>query len=365
MLERIKSWIGEHPYLASTLVVLLIVALYLIFRGGSSSSGATAISPNPGGLSDAAYAAQLQANTQQAGVAAAAQGQQDQTAAALTAALANSSAQSQQVAAARDVALAQTTFGSQTAEYTASAQLQAAQAADAAAVAETNTTTTGGVQIAGINAGAQVQVAGIQADVSKTNIAAQLAGLEDTNKTSIALGGLAAGVATTQANDALIAQQGQIQLGADKVYADQAVEQGQIQLGVDQIYATQESTDLQTKTAGAIAAGQTAVQASMVNDQYQTNLAVINSANQIPGSVNRVAVLDAVVGSPGAVPAAIGAGATATANGSSGAGILNGIANLVGSVGKGVVAGLTGVGSGTPVNMSPTVNPISYVTQGS
>ncbi len=174
----VKVWVSEHPYLASISGLLIVVLLYvLLHRGGSSQQ--QQVSPNPGGLSDAAYTASLAANAQQFQTSAALQAQQGQVAAAIALGLAQAGNVDNQTQAARDVALQQTLTGGQVAEYNAAAQLQGAQAGYAAAVQQTQITT-----------GGAIQVAGIQADVAKHNTDAQLTLGLDTNKTSLALGGL-------------------------------------------------------------------------------------------------------------------------------------------------------------------------------
>jgi hypothetical protein len=179
-MEKIKAWISEHPYLASALGITLIVGLYLILHSGSSSSSsAQTVSANPGGLSDAAYTAQLAANSQDAQTAAALSAQQGQTAAALQANVNAASVQNNQTAAALQLGLQQTITGGEVADYSAASQLSTAQSNDNAGVAE-----------AQLNTGAAVQVAGIQAQVSNATTAAQLQLGLNTNQTSVNLAGI-------------------------------------------------------------------------------------------------------------------------------------------------------------------------------
>lgn len=167
-------WVREHPILASISGLLFIVLLYmLLHRGGSS---AQTISANPGGLSDAAYGAQLAAGAQANQVSAASQVAQTQTAAALALGLATTQAQNNQTQAARDVALQQTLSGASVAQYNTAANLQASISHDTAGVQQTQISTQGAVQ-----------VAGIQADVAKYNTAAQLQLGLNTNQTSVDL----------------------------------------------------------------------------------------------------------------------------------------------------------------------------------
>lgn len=179
------EFVKHHP-LSIALGVGAVVLLYLLYSSSSSSSGAQTAS-YAAGPSDAAVAASASvANTQiQANAAA------NQTNAELTA------SQNQQAAS---IALA---------------QIQANSAAYS-----TDATTT--VNIAGINAQQQVQIAGISAGVQTADLANQAAlaqaGIYEhifdaQSNAQISASNNAAMVATTQLNDTAAIQLGQINAG--------------------------------------------------------------------------------------------------------------------------------------------------------
>jgi hypothetical protein len=365
-MERIKAWVSEHPYLTGAFVIGAIV-LILIVRSRSSASTSPAVSPNPGGVSDAVYAAQLAANTQQAGVAAASQAQQGQTAAQVALGMAQLQVQEDQTAAARDVALQQTLTGGQTAQYSAQAQLAAAQAADAAAVANTATQASaaisiagiqqqGEIQVANIGASRDISVAGIQADVSKTNIAAQLAGLENTNATSVNLGKLSlAGLentnaatlaATVNTNEtaATINQQNQTtqQLGITT--------QGQVDLAT--IAAQQDVLNNQINMAGAIAGGELQYQQNVL-DTTKTLVASGTFNKGGEGGINQVTAFLGGVGSPAASTSAAAGGNVGTTE--AGPGSLAGVIGAIGGAIGQVAGGLVGI-SKAPAALVPSVS---------
>lgn len=190
------EWVKEHPYLSGGLVLALIV-LFLVLRGRGSSSQQV----RAGGPSESLQAAQMQTQLQQQGIQAQADAHAGDTAAALAAKMAETDAQNFATQSARDVALQNIAIAGQTEQYKTQVGGSVAMAgyASQAAIADTqasaavsiaSTQANAGVQIAGINAGAAVGIAGIQGDVAKHQFDAQLAGLRDTNATSVALGNL-------------------------------------------------------------------------------------------------------------------------------------------------------------------------------
>lgn len=354
-MERIKAWVSEHPYLTGAFVIGAIV-LILIVRSRSSASTSPAVSPNPGGVSDAVYAAQLAANTQQAGVAAASQAQQSQTAAQVALGMAQLQVQEDQTAAARDVALQQTLTGGQTAQYSAQAQLAAAQAADAAAVANTATQQQGEIQVASIGASRDISVAGIQADVSKANIAAQLAGLENTNATSIDLGKLSlaslentnaatlAATVNTNETAATINQQNQTtqQLGITT--------QGQVDLAT--IAAQRDVLNNQINTAGEIAGGELQYQQNVL-DTTKTLVASGTFNKGGEGGINQVTAFLGGVGSPATSTSAAAGGSVGTTQ--AGPGSLAGVIGAIGGAIGQVAGGLVGIPK-APAALVPSVS---------
>lgn len=200
------DWVKNHPYLSGSLVVGLIV-MYIVLRNTGSSTPQVVQS----GPSEALQAANLQAQTIQDQTQAAVNAQGSQLNAALAAksidaAIAAAQNQSQEkvaltqlgdqadvqklsIQAQQDIANEQTNailqksqFDAITADKTVAGQIAIAQAGYAAQQS---------IATAQING--QVQIAGIQADVSKLAITDQLAALLDTNKTSIGLASIGAG----------------------------------------------------------------------------------------------------------------------------------------------------------------------------
>lgn len=227
------DWIKKHPYITGSLAIGLVI-LYIILRGNSSSSPQVVQT----GPSDALQAADLQAQVQQQAIQTGAAAQSQQLDAALAAkqidaatALAQQSS-NQQVALkqledqtqiqtlAADIQKQQITAQQDVATQSINAQLQEAQFASIDDVTKTQAA----ISIAGIQSAAQVslgeaqingqvQIAGLQADVAKLSITDQLAGLKDTNATQINLAQIssdlqkflsnnATGLATLQTTDA-------------------------------------------------------------------------------------------------------------------------------------------------------------------
>lgn len=338
-MERIKIWVSEHPYLTGAFVIGAIV-LILILRSRSSASGS--VSAVAAGPSQAELAANVQSQQISAGAAA----QQSQTAAQLALGMAQLQVQEDQISAAKNVALQQTLTGGETAQYSAQAQLAAAQAGYAASVANTATQASaatsiagiqeqGAIQVASIGASRDISVAGIQADVSKVNIAAQLAGLEDTNKTSVALGQLsltglentnaaklAATVSTNQTAAEINAQNQQTQqLGITT--------QGTTDLA--SIAAQQEVNDRLINTSGGVAA----LQIQEQQNQLDTASGLIKSGvfnKGGEGGINQVTAFLGSIDSPAASTSAAAAGGVGVAQNTGGntpGGILSGLGGLV------------------------------------
>lgn len=132
-----------HPVAAGTIAVAAVVILYLLFKGGSSTSTPSVSGTDVGAATDA-YAAQQQAATQANQISASLQANSDNNAAAVHVADLQAALGSKQTDASETVALA---------------QISAAQQYQSLATTLYN----------------QTQQAGITADVNKTSIAANQA----------------------------------------------------------------------------------------------------------------------------------------------------------------------------------------------
>jgi hypothetical protein len=181
----VGAWIKQHPYLTGSLVLGLLV-LYLILRGARSGGGTSTVIQS-GGASDALQAAQLQATVQGNAIQAGADVQNNALAAALAAKSIDASTTLGVAGAQRDVALAGINAGAETADTQTAALLASNQAAFAADLQKTAIQTGGQVSIANTVAGAQVQIAGIQAPVQMAAIDAAVKTQADIDKTSVDL----------------------------------------------------------------------------------------------------------------------------------------------------------------------------------
>jgi hypothetical protein len=309
------SWIEDHPYLAGTLAVFLIV-LFFVFRSRTSGSSSQVVS----GPSDAVQIATLQAQNQSQGIQAAADVQSLQTQAALAAALANVQASQDATTAARDVALQNILTGGATAQYQAAVGLQATESTNQTASDIASTNAGAAVDIADITGNTQVKLATIQAPVTLAQIQASLDALKSTNETSLGIAGVNAKAATT-----INAQNvsGAENIATTNTLVPLAQTQGQVNLVTLGINA-----QLQALLA------QIEAQQNVQNQAFQ-------ALPGVGGSPNRVAVITAALGQPGASAAASAASATSAAAGASEWGnFWNG---LFGAVGASKGPGGTGV----------------------
>lgn len=163
----IKDWIEEHPYLTGSLVLAIII-LYFVLSGSSSSSqttAATSAGVGGTGLSSSDYAglqaAQLASATQLQGQQNAATEQGNQLSAELAATQLQTQAQTTQSQLAAQVALQ---------NIVTSGQVQFGAQGTAAQIAQIQTG--GQVQIAGIGAGENETITGLQQQTLQDQIAA-------------------------------------------------------------------------------------------------------------------------------------------------------------------------------------------------
>jgi hypothetical protein len=154
------QWVKEHPYLAGALVLGLIILFFVFRRGSARSSSAGSqqtVYAGPAGPSEALQSTQLQTAAQVHAVDTQANVQQS----AINAQVAIE--QLKQATAVQETQL-QTQAQIQNIVTSGQVQLHATDASLAAINAQVG----GQVQIADINATRDVNVAGIQADVAKT-----------------------------------------------------------------------------------------------------------------------------------------------------------------------------------------------------
>jgi hypothetical protein len=185
-MSAIGDTIKEHPKATAAFVVVGLLVLFLLFRGGSSGAATSADSTDATDVQAAteAYAAQQQAQTQSQGIAASLQSEQDQTGAALQVATltANSTDLANQLQAGVDLSQINAQQQTDALNISTSAQVQDTTNTLTAQVAEdqinsqvaadqiSSNTTLG---TASIVAGALVQESNNQAQVSLSEINAQ------------------------------------------------------------------------------------------------------------------------------------------------------------------------------------------------
>jgi hypothetical protein len=343
-MERIKIWVSDHPYLTGAFVIGAIVLIFILRSRSSASSSTTVVAAGPS-------PAQLAANVQSQQIAAAGAAQQSNTAAQLSLGMASLQVQEDQISAAKQVALQQTLTGGETAQYSAQAQLAAAQAGYAASVANTSTQAgaavsiasiqeQGSIQVASIGASRDISVAGIQADVSKTNIAAQLAGLINTNETSVDLGKLSlAGLEDTNATKLaglINTNQTAVDINAQNQTTAQLNISTQGDVLKTNIAAQQEVADRTISTQGSIDALQLQLQQNQLDTAQQLiTSGALNKGGE--GGLNQLSAFLGSIGEQGAAQtAAAGAGGVAVKSAFS-------LPDLVSSIGGAVKNGLTGV----------------------
>lgn len=191
-------WIKNHPLMTGG-VVLLLVVLFLVFRG-KSSSGTQVIQTGP---SDAAQTAGLQAQVQLAAINAGYASHISDLNAAVAGKQVDATTALQLTSAQRDVALQGILSGADSQNRQTQAALDASTRQDQALVQSQQITSDAGVKITGIQAdvinnqtaaqlaaqgiisGASVDMANIQAGTDQARIAAALASSLDTNRTSL------------------------------------------------------------------------------------------------------------------------------------------------------------------------------------
>ncbi len=293
------DWIREHPYLAGTLAVFVVV-LFLVFRARSSASTSQQVAV-ASGPSDALQAASLQAQVQQQGIQAAADVSSQQTGAALAAHLADVQASLAQTSAARDVGLQAILTQGSTADYTAAAGLQAVEAQTGAAVNIADTQAGAGVQVAAIQGSTAVQLAGIQAPVYQAQIAAALAATENTNATSLGIAGIQGAVTISGQQTSLAASQDANATAAkiNEQNVGGAVQVAEIQAGTQNLAIT---------TAGDVSSHLIASQQEIASeqnttygniwDQFFANLSAGTFNKGGSGGANQVSVVGAFTGQP-------------------------------------------------------------------
>lgn len=203
MFEKVWAWIKSHPWMTAGIALITFIVLYVITS--SSSSGGGAVSSNPGGVSDAVAAAQINAGASLQAAQLGAQAQQQQLSTEATLATAQIAAQLDatksgnataislaQIAASsnKDIATLQAqTVNSQTAAAasTAAAQIAAANAQHlddnktAVAIQSSNNTTQ--VQLTGLMTAAEITALQDQLTAS---VAGQLVGTINTAQAGIA-----------------------------------------------------------------------------------------------------------------------------------------------------------------------------------
>lgn len=366
-MSGVWGWVKEHPYITGGAILSIIVLWYVLTSSSSSSSSSAPVSSNPGGVSDAVYAAQLAANSTDTQTAAAQTVASDNTAASLSAALAQYQSQSDIASTQAGVVNQQTISQAQTLQYQTAAQLQAAYAADAAANFQTSTTTAAGVQvagldlvglqdtnasqvdIAGINANAGVQVASIQGGVAINGQNDALTLGENTNATSLSVTTLNDSTAavingqntTAAVNIAGGADATQVALGQDAV---------NIAGGAD---ATTVAVNNANQTTNQALIDATSLAGSQQFTLADTSLNLLGTGmfnKGGEGGINQVTALGEITGSPAApvsAAAAGGVGATQAGPGSL-AGQVNAFANLAGKLVGGLVGGAGAPAPGTP-----------------
>jgi hypothetical protein len=204
------DWVKRHPYLSGGLVLVAVVLFVIIRRASANSAAAQATTA--GGPSEGLQAAQLAAGVQQSQIQAQADVANNQVNGAVAAAQINANAQMATADYARQVALQNIVTSGQVQLNTNDATLQAIKVQTGGQVAINSQNVTGQVDVAGIQADvmkhqydtalaaqeaisqasvdqsalvaqtqlgiaqyqAQTTVAGINADVAKTNIASDL-----------------------------------------------------------------------------------------------------------------------------------------------------------------------------------------------
>lgn len=197
------EWIQEHPYLSGGLVLSLLV-LYLLLR--RSGGGTSVVSTGP---SEALQAANLQAQTQQAGISAAANAQTQTLQAALAAKqidaqvtqnAIDATTQQASIAAAMNLGIAKLSADAQLSaidigaqrDITVSGQQSDAAKYIASVTADAQTKIAEGayardISVAGIGAARDVSVAGIQSTTLQAQYAAALATQKDIDATSLGI----------------------------------------------------------------------------------------------------------------------------------------------------------------------------------
>lgn len=371
------DWIKKHPYLTGGLVLAAII-LFVIIRRASGSATASVSSSGASGPSEGLQAAQLSAGVQMASVQAAADVQNNQTSGAVAVAQIKANSDAQAADAARQVALQNIVTSGQVQLDTNSSTLQAIRAQTGAQVSINATNVQGSVDVAGIQADvmksqyesaleaqkvisdaattqagyvaatqmgiaqfqAQTTQAGYSADVAKTGIAADVA---ENNTAAQLQAALDAGVTTrlgiskqadvdyTQLTQAGETTRLGISKSADIAYT-QLTQQGETaRLGIQTAGGVQMHED--DITHDLVANSQNIGLQEFDSNVNLISLGKFNLGGQ--GGQNTLIAGTAIGVNPGA--AASGAGSQNSWYNSPSA-FLNSIGNLVGSVGRSLVA---------------------------
>lgn len=355
-MSGIWAWIKEHPYATGGLVAAVIVLWLLIRSAGSSSSAQVAASSPTQAASQAASGADPNAAATVAN---------NQIGAAVAIASLQADTANQQTSAARDVALQNILSGAQTTQYGDAVQLAGLNSTNAAQVAIVNS------QVAG-----NVSIAGIQGQVATQQSADALAGLENTNATAYGIAGIQANTAdyTTAAELALGELNSNNALaGLENTNAAGVQIAGITTAGaVAENAATNMTQQDYINTVGGVDLAQIAAQYGLGSKQIDLQALQLHDATALissgvfnkggEGGLNQVTAFLGSIGSPATSTSASAAGGVGVAQNSGGntpAGILGGVAQVIGA-GSGLlnfgVSGLFGP-VGTPASApNPVAN---------